>query len=271
MKDDADLIEKLSTTSSSSRDSSDDEGNETVIHKPIAKKRLASTAEEPGSKKPGEVEYLYGQNFYQLRDECLKGDKLFEDPEFPADNDLLRKRSERYIDDVEWVRPHELLRFEEPILVSDRNEGFDIRTSLDSWFIPAFSAVAESDVLLKQVIPYDQGFSSVHKYAGIFRFRFWFGRWIGTRFDALMQHSLTQRFLAEIVVDDRLPVRKNRVVYMRSESETEFWPALLEKAYAKAKGSYELLDRYCTKKEYYCDKPFLCKCTDGYQLMDASS
>ena len=50
---------------------------------------------------------------------------------------------------------------------------------MDSWFVPAFSAVAESEAILKQVIPYDQGFSEVNKYAGIFRFRFWFGRWIG--------------------------------------------------------------------------------------------
>lgn len=92
--------------------------------------------------------------------------------------------------------------------------------------MPAFSAVAESEALLKQVIPFDQGFSQVHKYAGIFRFRFWFGRWI------------------EIVVDDRLPVRKNIAIYMRSASYLEFWPALLEKAYAKAKGSYELLNRW---------------------------
>ena len=120
---------------------------------------------------------------------------------YPADNDLLRERSQRYIDDVEWMRPSEILRFEEPVLVSDRNEGFDIRTryvvliisthqggflkrncsfSLDSWFVPAFSAIAESEALLKQVIPFDQGFTEVHKYAGIFRFRFWFGRWIGT-------------------------------------------------------------------------------------------
>ena len=134
------------------------------------------SSEEP------EIEYLYGQNFYQLRDECLQKGDLFEDPEFPADNDLLRKRSERYIDDVEWERPHDIARPEDPVLVSDRNEGFDIRTSLDSWFVPSFSAVAESEGLLKQVIPYDQGFAEVNKYAGIFRFRFWFGRWIGMKF-----------------------------------------------------------------------------------------
>ena len=56
------------------------------------------------------MEYLYGQNFYQLRDECLKEQKLFEDPEFPADNDLLRQRSQRYIDDVEWMRPSDIVR-----------------------------------------------------------------------------------------------------------------------------------------------------------------
>ena len=93
----------------------------------------------------------------------------------------MRKRSERYIDDVEWERPHDIARPEDPVLVSDRNEGFDIRTSLDSWFVPSFSAVAESEALLKQVIPYDQGFAEVNKYAGIFRFRFWFGRWIGMK------------------------------------------------------------------------------------------
>lgn len=176
--------------------------------------------------KEGEVEYLYGQNFYHLRDECLKAKTLFEDPEFPPDNDLLRQRSTRYIDDVDWFRPEDFIRPEDPILVSDRNEGFDIRSSLDSWFVPAFGAVAESEALLRQVIPQDQGFSEVDKYAGIFRFRFWFGRWI------------------EIVVDDRLPVRKGLSIYMKSASNVEFWPSLLEKAYAKAKGSYELLNHW---------------------------
>ena len=55
---------------------------------------------------------------------------------------------------------------------------------------------------------------------------FWFGRWI------------------EIVVDDRLPVKKNSPLYMKSACAEEFWPALLEKAYAKAKGSYELLNHW---------------------------
>ncbi len=146
---------------------------------PPRKKLSATSTEGPHGEDDPEVEYLYGQNFYELRDECLKSKKLFEDPEFPPDNDLLRKRSGRYIDDVEWFRPADFIRPDDPILVSDRNEGFDIRSSLDSWFVPAMGAVAESDSLLKQVIPHDQGFSEHQKYAGIFRFRFWFGRWIG--------------------------------------------------------------------------------------------
>ena len=97
---------------------------------------------------------------------------------------------------------------------------------LDSWFVPAFSAIADSTVLLNHVIPPDQGFSKHENYCGIFHFRFWFGRWI------------------EIVIDDLLPTRKGLLVYMKSTSNVEYWPALLEKAYAKAKGTYELLNSW---------------------------
>ena len=76
---------------------------------------FVNCSEEP------EIEYLYGQNFYQLRDECLEKGDLFEDPEFPADNELLRKRSERYIDDVEWMRPHDIARPEDPTLGTSIN------------------------------------------------------------------------------------------------------------------------------------------------------
>lgn len=86
---------------------------------------------------------------------------------------------------------------------------------LDSWFVPAFSAIADSTALLNHVIPPDQGFTKHENYCGIFHFRFWFGRWI------------------EIVIDDLLPTRKGCLIYMKSNSNVEYWPALLEKAYAK--------------------------------------
>ena len=92
----------------------------------------------------------------------------------------------------------------------------------------AMSSLPMEKDLFEMVVPTHQSFQG-GKYTGKFTFRFWcYGKW------------------KTVVVDDRLPTkpygRKFKLFLGRSDSNVnEFWPALLEKAYAKLYGSYGAL------------------------------
>ncbi|XP_070710874.1 calpain-9 [Pempheris klunzingeri] len=162
-----------------------------------------------------------GKSFEQLRQECLQKGVLFEDPDFPAaDSSLYYSQSVPV--QIEWKRPKELC--DNPkFIVGDADRTDICQGQLgDCWLLAAIASLTLKKDTLARVVPHDQEFD--HRYAGIFHFQFW-------------QHN---KWL-DIVVDDRLPSVRNKLILLHSASNNEFWSALLEKAYAKLHGSYESL------------------------------
>jgi len=163
-----------------------------------------------------------GKSFLEIKEECLRNKKLFEDPEFPAEDSSLFF-SQRPKMKFEWRRPHEICR--DPELFVGGASRFDVMQGElgDCWLLAAIASLSLNDDLLYRIIPNDQTFAH-GDYCGMFHFQFWqYGAWI------------------DVIVDDLLPTYRGKLVYLHSADKNEFWSALLEKAYAKLNGSYEAL------------------------------
>ena len=95
-----------------------------------------------------------GQDFELIRLKCLKEEKLFEDPIFPAQIQSLSNWQE-----ITWKRPGEIV--DNPQLIvngikrTDPNQG-DLG---DCWLIAAMSALTQNTIVLKRVIPSEQSFN----------------------------------------------------------------------------------------------------------------
>ena len=90
----------------------------------------------------------------------------------------------------------------------------------DCWLLSTCAALAKREDLLHKVLPPDQKLYGPN-YTGQIKLRIWqFGQW------------------QEVVIDDKLPLtKKKKYIYAHCAEVTEFWVALIEKAFAKLNGS----------------------------------
>lgn len=90
-----------------------------------------------------------------------------------------------------------------------------------AFFLNALCGSRTLSVLQKHLLDFAGQSFEPDWYAGMFAFRFWrFGKWV------------------TVVVDDLLPTHQNELLFVHSRKDAEFWGALVEKAYAKVRGSF---------------------------------
>ncbi|XP_073527986.1 calpain-8-like isoform X1 [Phyllobates terribilis] len=192
----------------------------------VASKIAQDRAKAEGLGSPENPIKFADQDFEKLRAECLASNKLFEDEKFKAEQSSLGKDMEELGPDtekaqgMEWKRPTEIMKNPKFIVGGFENEDVMQGGLGNCWFLGSITCLTTNIDCLSYIVPSDQSFDK--DYAGIFHFKFWqYGEWV------------------EVVIDDKLPTKNNKLFFATSQTSDEFWSALLEKAYAKINGSYE--------------------------------
>uniref|UniRef100_A0A3Q2X519 Calpain catalytic domain-containing protein n=1 Tax=Haplochromis burtoni TaxID=8153 RepID=A0A3Q2X519_HAPBU len=169
-------------------------------------------------------EKFFNQDFKNLKQYCLTKGVRYIDDMFPPDAKSvgqgilipkpLKFGNDQILPVLQQIAP-------DAEFVVDGVSRFDFGQGVlgNCWFLASIGALTFQNHIFNQVVPLDQKIKE--NYCGIFHFRFWrFGRWV------------------DVVIDDKLPTINGRLIFVHSTDPNEFWPALLEKAYAKVCGSY---------------------------------
>ncbi|XP_032402532.1 calpain-A-like [Xiphophorus hellerii] len=189
----------------------------------VCKNIMSARQKEHGYGTSQNPDRFQQQDYLQLKRFLLTQNKLFRDEMFPPDQRSIGqgKLEPAELAQVQWLRPRDIL-MSNPFFILDGVSRFDFGQGQvgNCWFLASLGALTFHKEIFKLIVPLDQ--TCVGKdYCGLFHFRFWrFGKWV------------------DVVIDDKLPTIKRKPIFARSKDEREFWPALLEKAYAKVCGSY---------------------------------
>ncbi|KAL4468366.1 hypothetical protein ABPG72_012260 [Tetrahymena utriculariae] len=152
---------------------------------------------------------------------------IFIDEQFPPDRESLCHNWEDITDQstlkswsqITWLRPKDFLKLSpgEQIKLFDTIEPNDIKQGIlgDCYFLSSLSSLAEREMLIKRLFE-----TKTYQENGLYAI------WLNIEGEWRC-----------IVVDDHIPCKKKQPAFTRSNGN-ELWVLLLEKAYAKAYGSY---------------------------------
>ncbi|XP_013421779.1 calpain-A [Lingula anatina] len=209
-----------------------------TIGKPIdiceEEKEKDKTGEESSFPEPVEIPDIHATHLLGVTEDSkieemlarFGENELFVDEEFKADQKALFY-SGRVEEDVVWLRPKDIVKEGQiPHLTVDGVTRDDIKQGIlgDCWFLSSCAAVSVQERFMNKIIGKNQVLCG-NGYKGIVHFCMWrFGEWV------------------DVYIDDLLPTKDGKLFYAKSEDPTEFWPPLIEKAYAKLHGSYEAIE-----------------------------
>jgi hypothetical protein len=134
--------------------------------------------------------------------------------------------------EIHLLRPRDICekrKLRPPKFIVDTISPDDVNQGMigDCWMLSSLSSLSDVPEYVKRVIPLDQTFDNED--CGLFHFRFWK---LGTWYD--------------VVIDDRLRINPTNYELWyaegRNHNVNEFWVPLLEKAFAKFKGSYSNIE-----------------------------